>query len=993
MTEKHGGVPLPLGRVHIFYDPKSVPEEAQQPQTQQVALFDAKPNDDYVNGSVLDVNQQFVVYEVKNGLIRILHRQSSVRLLLRAHEGRKVTDISFFQNGDVLGTVGGNVVIWRIFERSQEIVAEKLLEIPDSLPSVSRIIWHPFNPNQFWLVHRNKVNTNVATLVETTRITTVAHPTESHAVCQLHSYDVIMEGAVQISAANITDLGWSGRDTRHVITSHEDGCIKLWDLKTDAVATANGIVPALCKETIQENNPVTRCMFLPHDNVATNYDSSPESTITTAFCTANKGNSCITLWSPFQEGRPPTKIQVFEMNEQNPNYNLGICHGQFILGGEPPAFFLMLSDRNRGRMYVISLKSIWGKCKPERPYVEGFEYLIPFSTKYPTYSWSISATKAENLEESSTHVKIDFDMRFYVMQSKMVQRMSLSHYMCLPPSSTWGTDTPGVRMEQLSQPIKCDGLIHDQEYEEDYELEDEIDDEDENNDTQYFDHDPYTLPEPSETKNLIVEGENPFANWLGAIAAKSTPASTPSDVQESTIVDPPLPPPAPPSALAIGVTTTVPGGLLTAIPPLPGMSTHERPGLLSPMEILSSNNNVESCENPSTQQQQEKAADAQGRRKNKSPRRRGQSPKGKGRDKKAPTFPPGPVPSANGKIAILKRENPPSSPTTVPVPLPVHSSPDFTSIEESLTKVVNSHFKNQEKLIVAEIQRAVKSEIKQTVMPELNKKVTTAIEQSTTKSLQSSIDRFTTKNANTQTERIVNAVTGSIEEPLKEAFIDSMKTMMIPAFEAASREMFSQVASAVDNRIPPLQHNDSLNAKVDALTTMVQALTAEVVQLRKSDRGQSSNNVQSQPSKQVDQMQHMRKEILGALQVRQYEVAFTKALSASSADMAIFVCKAANLEDVLGGDSSALSQPILLCLMQQLGAGLVSSVDSDLQTILVWLQEIALSVDPGDEGIQRHVPSVLQQLHASIIAKMQQGNPTLRRPLQMLLQVVRGMQR
>jgi len=716
-------------------------------------------------------------------LIRILHRQSSVRLLLRAHEGRKVTDISFFQNGDVLGTVGGNVVIWRIFERSQEIVAEKLLEIPDSLPNVSRIIWHPFNPNQFWLIHWNKENINVATLVETTQITTVAHPTESHAVCKLHSYDVIMEGAVQISAANITDLGWSGIDTGHVISSHDDGCIKLWDLKTNGVGTVNGITPALCKETIEENNVITRCMFLPHDNVATNDDSSPESTITTAFCTACKGNSCITLWSPFREGQLPSKIQVFEMDEQNPNYNLSICHGQFILGGEPPAFFLMLSDRNRGRMYVISLKSIWSRSKPERPHIEGFEYIIPFATKYPTYSWSITAVPAENLENSSAG-GLDFDMRFYAMQSKMVQRMFLSHYMCLPPSSAFGIDTKGVRMEQLSQLTDSNGMIQGQQYEEDYELENEVDDddgdedddeEDGNDDIQYFDHDPYSFPESDGMKKLIVEGDNPFENWLGAIAAKSTPVSTPSDLQESTIVDSPLPP-VPPSTHAIGATTNAPPGLLAAIPPLSGMATHEKSGLLSPMEILSSNNNnnFELCENTSTHQQhqEEKTTDGQGRRKNKSPRRRGQSPRGKGRERKAPTFPPCPVPSADGKIAILKRENPPSSPTTLPISLPVHSSPDFTNIEELLTKIVNSHLKNQEKLLAVEIQRTVKSEIKQAVLPELNKKIIMAIEQSVPKSVQSSIDHFTAKNANMQMERIVNAVTVSIEEPLKEAFID-----------------------------------------------------------------------------------------------------------------------------------------------------------------------------------------------------------------------------
>ena len=174
MTEQFGGTPLPPvssdGTLKVWFDPYCHRSTPQQPHAQQVAAFEAVPNDDCINGSVLDVNQHFLVYAVKNGLLRVLHRASPVRALLRGHTS-KITDISFFQSGDVLGTVGGNLIIWRIFHRSPDILSEKLLEIPNTLSGMSRLIWHPFNPNQFWLLHHNAANTTVATLVETTRIT------------------------------------------------------------------------------------------------------------------------------------------------------------------------------------------------------------------------------------------------------------------------------------------------------------------------------------------------------------------------------------------------------------------------------------------------------------------------------------------------------------------------------------------------------------------------------------------------------------------------------------------------------------------------------------------------------------------------------------------------------------------------------------------------------------------------------------------------------
>lgn len=84
---------------------------------------------------------------------------------------------------------------------------------------------------------------------------------------------------------------------------------------------------------------------------------------------------------------------------------------------------------------------------------------------------------------------------------------------------------------------------------------------------------------------------------------------------------------------------------------------------------------------------------------------------------------------------------------------------------------------------------------------------------------------------------------------------------------------------------------------------------------------------------------------------------------------------------------------ILLCLMQQLGTLIgVSSQSKNMQLELEWLQEIALSLNPNDPTIAKHVPNVLQQLVANINGRMGQNDPALRRPLQRLLKVIRGMQ-
>jgi hypothetical protein len=209
--------------------------------------------------------------------------------------------------------------------------------------------------------------------------------------------------------------------------------------------------------------------------------------------------------------------------------------------------------------------------------------------------------------------------------------------------------------------------------------------------------------------------------------------------------------------------------------------------------------------------------------------------------------------------------------------------------------------------------------------------------------------------------------------------------MMIPAFEAATQEMFSQVDATLERRTSPIHDEshgnlDSLFTLMHQVKSMVEDLTDEVAELKP-------------PKQEIDYDQITRDEILSFLQKRDYESAFTKAVSEITAEMALFVCKRSSLADVLGDSKPVLSQPILLCLMQQLGALLNDSNDEDLHIELTWLQEIALTLDPTVESIKRHVPQVLAQLRSCIEAKMKKGDPALRRPLQMLLQVIRGMQR
>jgi len=67
---------------------------------------------------LITVNDRFIVYSIKSGLLRTLSRSTASRTLLRSHE-EPVVDVNFFsRTSDVLGSVGGEgrVVVWRVYE-------------------------------------------------------------------------------------------------------------------------------------------------------------------------------------------------------------------------------------------------------------------------------------------------------------------------------------------------------------------------------------------------------------------------------------------------------------------------------------------------------------------------------------------------------------------------------------------------------------------------------------------------------------------------------------------------------------------------------------------------------------------------------------------------------------------------------------------------------------------------------------------------------------
>jgi len=1009
-----------------------------QPHTTPITNLPSTPNP-VSTGSLLALNSSYIVYAVKNGLIRVMDRSSSnpLRTLLRSHTAR-ITDCAFFGTdtsgkgggSDVLASVGGNsVVIWRIFSREDELSSEILLEIEWDPPAdganfmCKRVVWHPFNPNQFMLILNDNVidggDTNgrkVAMFVETTRLLTVSK--EGHALCKAsssHATNPSVEGMLDLivldgedgKSTEVTDLSWSNLDSRHVLSSHKDGYIRLWDLKdsvyvvngkevsaVDASSSAKYAVSARCIMSVKVSSSsfVQRCFFLASFEDACSFFKTgggtamePGSNMTSPFVSVTEDGE-VGLWSPFtMTGSPPTVVQIADLeNLSSSHVQAAICclpHGK--TENDPPSAFVVLGDES-GNLAALHLASQWRQvpspdaAAPRKvAAVTGFNYMSMFKTLQPIYSWSVMYS----IDDSSDTKQYNIDC--YCVQSKAVQKLTLSPAMCAAPTPIEQGYVPdGITLVDINSVISPDESYADDDRIEfdDYDEVSEVEEEEEdlkdmqsqvtiNSEDSGEEEQDDTNPQHPPSLPSFLTGKtnsNSFSNWLGNLAGKTkTPNST-------------VPPTPAVTPVATPMTNQQQHILDLNKFPLPHVpeSTVSLPSKVSSSSLLSPTEMLGTKSTDSENIDEGITVKAKDKKPTKAEKKVSSKPK---------------LPQEPGAVAILKREDPSGISSVETSSVGAIGSVTKEEIDEIVRKAVGYHFQKQETMIVSEIQKAVRYEVQSGLVPILNKTVSKHLEETVSKTMKTQISKSVKECMSIQTEEIANTVASSLREPIVDSFLATMREVMIPAYESGTRQMMEQISSSIETNLASNQKNDESTAKMmEAMSTRMDAMGKTIEVLLKAVATMATKqNVGSTAESVVNTSKEDElKRIDQLIQSEDYEAAFTKALSASKPELAVYACKLSDLSTVIEGDTPLLSQPIMLCLMQQLGADL--SQNDDLNMKIAWLQSVAVTLDPNDDSIKKHVKGVCQQLVSNLQVKMADSDAGVRRQLQMLTQVIRG---
>ncbi|KAF1777963.1 WD40-repeat-containing domain [Phytophthora cactorum] len=215
------------------------------------------------------------------------------------------------------------------------------------------------------------------------------------------------------------------------------------------------------------------------------------------------------------------------------------------------------------------------------------------------------------------------------------------------------------------------------------------------------------------------------------------------------------------------------------------------------------------------------------------------------------------------------------------------------------------------------------------------------------------------------TAQVSTQVEKSIQKQLQSVLVPAMGRIVLHTMENNfMKPVQNGFQHVISEKLIPLMEqklDDSLATTLpDQLANGVDDMVQRVVEdVRQPVRESFLPAAQSAEELQLEAQKNT---VLDCLSRNDWEEAFKFALGAQNVDLVAFTCQQCDPRLVLSNRPPKLSQMLILCLVQQLGADLVD----DLETKLNWLRESLLVMDVRDQTIAGFVTSVLQELQTGL---------------------------
>ena len=303
------------------------------------------------------------------------------------------------------------------------------------------------------------------------------------------------------------------------------------------------------------------------------------------------------------------------------------------------------------------------------------------------------------------------------------------------------------------------------------------------------------------------------------------------------------------------------------------------------------------------------------------------------------------------------------------------------------TAVLTEERANMERLLGAistTLNRDLPSKLGETMRGELNN-LSSALAVSLTPAVQQAVSSALPKETAAAVKTALDKQLGvslqsGLTKPIQEAFRTAFSKQIVPSFENACQSMFVQMDKSFSKGFS--EHLDasrgtfaepaalaaSLRESLSETARISGSLSAAAAAAAAGGSGELSTSALDRSASIASSMRSpsaadVKAELRSLMSQSRYEDAFSKALSMQDVAIVGWLCAQADAAVLLSSTPPALSQMVLLSLVQQLAADISTGASSSK---LQWIREAALGLNPRDPVLGPHLRPVLDQVHAAL---------------------------
>ncbi|KAE8983211.1 hypothetical protein PF011_g21289 [Phytophthora fragariae] len=888
-----------LSGEHVDYHPRAE-SDSRALEVMPITLYNSERTSQL--GNLISVNAHFISYPIRNGLIRVISQSSVDRLLLRKHEHHAVTELAFFSSkSDLLLSAGSDhhVAVWAI---QNDPMSRELVKLVPT--QAQRVKWHPCDSNKIAIA-----NGSVVFVADLTDVDADGAGAEN-------LYDVSV--VCGQTSGQINDMAFSPGNGECLVTAGSDGFVQVYRVQ--------GRLSGQPAEFIQRFEPFRGEEVNSLHFYGGNFLNQP------GLFVGGEANTRLSLWNaPLTENTTPVCYQTLTIRDEA-HENSALIHETIF---DPTTQFLFVSDRAKPLVYAFHLAPSVDARTPRR-----FDNVTEFALAYPVLSMGLlnrtgqSQPARDGSDFASALGGLNFSMQLYCLQTQAIQRYHVAASECFIPGARGSIEDEveaGENVGQTVGAVTTEGENVEMSYQTAAESpraataaisapETEIDaqapeDEEEEEESDTDQHAPLRSG---------VNGLPPTPSSPGARSTRSTRSAGARSLHLATGDD------------AVSVSASSIAGDDGS---LPSLRFYNRSSPSSSVRAFQDEASVQydpSIDDTASETQQQTLLAALRRM----------------------------------EAAQLQRdEELREQMRTVMGSLGIHLTAQVsTQVEKSIQKQLQSVLvPAMGRIVLHTMENNFMKPVQNGFQHVISEKLIPLMEQKLDDSLATSLPDQLANGVDDMVQRVVE----DVRQPVRESFRECFQDILIPSFQAATQKMFEQINDTfVQGTRSAFEGSgqNSSNAKVasqlEQLTKVVEGLSQKVEQLSTAVNAGDLNGalVPAAKSPEEIQLEAQKSTVLDYLARNDWEEAFKFALGAQSVNLVAFTCQQCDPRLVLSSRPPKLSQMLILCLVQQLGADLAD----DLETKLNWLRESLLVMNIRDQSIAGFVTSVLQELQTGL---------------------------